>query len=136
MMGSGLLLSIIAVTVGYFVVGFPKAWSGIGFIGIGGLGGLGQLIFKKDPGPVQGDERDQFINLKAARVSFALSYVLFGLLSMGIWGYYHYHNQSAITIEVLPLVWGLAAATAFLSHAVMILVLYGKDDQPAKGGAA
>lgn len=135
-MGSGLLLSIIAVTASYFMVGFPKAWSGIAFIGIGGLGGLGPLIFKKDPGPVHGDERDQFINLKAARASFALSYLLFGLLSMGIWSYYHYHNQSAITIEVLPLVWGLAAVTAFLSHAVMILVLYGKDNQPAKGGAA
>ncbi|MBL7215975.1 MAG: hypothetical protein ISS71_09885, partial [Phycisphaerae bacterium] len=77
-MGSGLILSAIAITVGYFMAGFPKAWSGIAFIGIGGFGGLGPLIFKKDPGPVQADERDRLINLKAARASFALSYLVFG----------------------------------------------------------
>ena len=135
-MGSGLILSAITVTVGYFMAGFPKAWSGIAFMSIGGIGGLGPLIFRKDPGPIQTDERDRQINLEAARASFALSYLIFGLLCMGIWGYYHHQGTMLITVEVLPAIWGFAAVTAFFTHALMILLLYGKDNKAAEGGPA
>jgi hypothetical protein len=128
-MGTGLVLSAIAVTVGYFMAGFPKAWSGTAFMAIGGLGGLGPLIFRKDPGPVHGDERDQAINLKAARSAFALSYLVVGVLCMGIWEYCRRQGMAAVSIEVLPMVWTLAAITAFLVHAIMILVLYRRDCQ-------
>lgn len=135
-MGSGLVLSAIAITIGYFMVGFPRAWSGMAFMAIGGIGGLGPLIFRKDPGSVQADERDRHINLTAARASFALSYLITGLLCMGIWQYCKSHQTPAISIEVLPAVWGLTAVTAFFTHALMILLLYGKDNKAAEGGAA
>lgn len=133
-MGSGLILSAIAITIGYFMVGFPRAWSGTAFIGIAGIGGLGPIIFRKDPVPVQTDERDQQIGLQAARASFALSYLVFGLLCMGIWGYFHHQGTTVITIEVLPTIWGFAAVTAFFTHALMILLLYGKDNKQTEGG--
>ena len=133
--GIATVLSTIAVTVLYFRVGFPRAWSGLTFLGIAGFGGLSPLIFKKDPGPIQTDERDKLINLKAARAGFALSYLVFGLLSMGIWEYCRHHNTSVVSIEVLPFVWTLSALTAFFTHAVTILTLYGKDNKLPEGGA-
>jgi hypothetical protein len=135
-MGSGLILSAIAVTVGYFMAGFPKAWSGTAFMAIGGLGGLGPLIFRKDPGPVQADERDNVINLKAARASFALSYMVFGISCMGIWQYCKSHGTPVISVEVLPIIWGFAAVTAFFTHALMVLLLYGKDSRQTEGEPA
>jgi hypothetical protein len=124
----GVLAAGVAVTVMYYKVGLPRAYAGLAFLGICGFGGLGPMIFKKDPGPVQADERDHLINLKAARGSFALSYLVFGILCMGIWEYCRHHDTSVISIEVLPMIWGLAAITVFFSHAIIILVLYGRSE--------
>ena len=122
--GSGLILSATAVTIGYFMAGFPKAWAGMGFLGIAGFGGLGPIIFKKDPGPVQMDERDTLIARKAAIASFTLSYLVFVFLCMGLWEYFRLKGIETISIHTLPnLVWA-PGLTAFFSHAVAILVLY------------
>lgn len=124
--GMAVVCSTIAVTLLYYKIGFPLAWTGLSLLAIASIGGLGPLIFRKDPGPIQVDERDRLINLKAARGSFALSYLVFGMLSMGIWAWYNYKSMSSITINVLPMVWSIAALTAFFSHALIILILYGK----------
>jgi hypothetical protein len=129
--GIAVVCSAAAIMLLYLKFGFPKAWIGLSFLGIAGLGELGPLIFKKDPGPVQADERDNLIHLKAARGSFALSYLVFGLLCMGIWEYCRLHERSIISIGVLPLVWSIAALTAFFSHALIILILYGKGGNEA-----
>ncbi len=105
-------------------------------MGITGLGGLAPLIFKKDPGPIQADERDRLINLKAARAGFALSYGVFGLLCMGIWEYYRHQNIETISIHILPHLFMAAGITAFFTHALTILVLYGKDSKRPEGGPA
>jgi hypothetical protein len=128
-MGGAVVLSIIAVTVGYYMVGFPRAWAGLAFWGLGGIGGLGPLIFKKDPGSVQADERDHLICLKAARVGFASSYGVMGLLCMGIWEYCRSRDWNSIGIEILPLIWGIVAITAFFTHALAIVILYGRDNK-------
>lgn len=136
-MGAGILVGGIAVAVLYFKIGFPRAWAGWGLAGIGGFGGLAPLIFKKDPGPVQYDERDQEIALKANRASMALSYLVFGLLSMGIWGIdYSFFKIETISVHVLPLIYGAAGITAFFVQALTTLILYGKDNKPMEGGAA
>jgi len=123
-----IILSALAILIAWPIIGFPRAWGGLGFMGLSGLGGLGAIIFKKDPGPVQMDERDREIVFKAHRVSMALSYLVFGLLSMGIWAAYYYSKIETISIHVLPLVYGVAGITAFLSYAIGILILYGRDN--------
>lgn len=134
--GIASIVSIGAVVVLYFKVGFPRAWVGLSFMSLGGLGGLGPLLFRKDLGPVQADERDNLINLKAAQAGFALSYLVFGLLCMGIWGYYHHRGIETITIHVLPWLFMAAGFTTFFTHALMILLLYGKDNKAMEGGTA
>ena len=105
-------------------------------MGITGLSGLAPLIFQKDPGPVQADERDQLINTKAAVASFGLSYGVFGLLCMGIWIYRYSQSIETISIHLLPLLFGAAGITAYLTHAITILVLYGKDNKLSEGDPA
>ncbi len=126
-------ISIFAVGIMYVRAGFPKAWQGLGFLGISGLGGLAPLLFKKDPGPVQVDERDREIQLKAARAGFAMSYLVFGLLAMGIWTYCRQHGISAVPIQVLPLMFMVAAVTMFLSQSLATLLLYGRNNKASKG---
>jgi hypothetical protein len=134
--GTAVILSSITVSVLYFFFGFPVAWAGLSFLGLSGFGGLGPVIFKKDPGPVICDERDRLINMKAARAGFAISYGVFGLLCMGIWEYYRFHSVNTIKIDVLPMLFAAAGLTAFFTHAVTILVLYGKDNKQTEGGVA
>ncbi len=131
--GAGIIAAGIAVLILYFTVGFPKAWAGLSFLGIGGFGGLAPYIFRKDPGPVQVDERDRAIQLKAARAGFAMSYLVFGLLAMGIWMYCRWRDMSAVSIEVLPMIWILGVFTMFLSQSLATLILYGKDKHTAEG---
>ena len=105
-------------------------------MGITGFAGLAPIIFKKDPGPVQCDERDRLINLKAARAGFAVSYGVFGLLCMGIWEYYRHQSIETISIHILPNLFMAAGITAFFTHALTILILYAKDNKQAEGGPA
>ena len=104
-------------------------------MGITGFGGFAPIVFKKDPGPVQCDERDQLINMKAAVASFGLSYGVFGLLCMGIWVYRYSQSIETISIHLLPLLFGAAGITVYLTHAITILILYGKDNKTIEGGA-
>jgi len=127
----GIAVVLSAITVGslYYLFGFPVAWAGLAFLGLSGIGGLGEAIFKKDPGPVQMDERDQEIVFKAHRASMVISYLVFGALSMGIWGaYYFYYKIETISIHVLPNVYMVAGITAFFFNALTILILYGRDN--------
>jgi hypothetical protein len=136
-MGAAMITAGIALGISYVVLGFSKAWSELAFWGFGGLGGLAPLIFKKDPGPVQFDERDHLINAKAARIGFVLSCMVFIILCMGLWGYYRFfQGVKMMSIDILPiLVWPPAIAV-YLGHAITILVLYGKDNKAKEGGAA
>ena len=133
---TSLILSTIAVTVLYIIFGFPVAWAGLGIIGITGFGGFAPIIFKKDPGPVECDERDRLINMKAALAGFAISYGVFGLLCMGIWVYRYSQGTETISIHLLPMLFMAAGITMFFTHALTILILYGKDNKQIEGGAA
>ena len=133
--GIASILSAVTITILYFKIGFPGAWAGWGFMGVAGIAGFAPIIFKKDPGPVQSDERDRLINLKAARAGFAISYGVFGLLCMGIWDYYRHQNVETISIHILPQLFMAAGITAFFTHALTILILYGKGNKQTEGGA-
>ena len=134
--GIASILSAVTITILYFKIGFPRAWAGWGFMGVAGIAGFAPIIFKKDPGPVQCDERDRLINLKAARAGFAISYGVFGLLCMGIWDYYRHQNVETISIHILPQLFMAAGITAFFTHVLTILILYGKGNKQTEGGVA
>ena len=132
--GSGLILSMIAFATLYFFMGFPRAEAGLAFIALAGLAGLAPLIFKKDPGPVQTDERDRIIQVQSTQAGFAASYLVFGCLSMGIW-FYHGPDK-LINVNTLPQIWMAAFVTAFFVQSLTTLILYGKDNKEMEGGAA
>jgi hypothetical protein len=116
------------VAVLYYSIGFPRAWSGLSFLGIAGLGGLGPLIFRKDPGTVTCDERDRAINSTAAKAGFGASYMVFYLLGMGTWEIYYYQGgKEIISVHVLPMICMMGGMTAFFAHALTILILYGRE---------
>ena len=68
--GTGLVLSALAIGVLYWIVGMPRAWAGIGCMGIAGIGGLAPLFFRRDKGKVTFDERDLLIKRRAALAGF------------------------------------------------------------------
>jgi len=53
---------------------------------------------------------------------------------MGIWTYYRSQSTETISIRILPHLFMAAGITAFFTHAVTILILYGKDDRQTEGG--
>jgi hypothetical protein len=117
------LVSLIAVAIGYFKFGMPKALIGFCFLGIAGFAGLAPLIFRKDKGKVTCDERDILINRRAALAAFGASYLITGLACMlpfFILGY-----NASISVCWLPNIFMAAGLTCFFVHSVAILVQYG-----------
>jgi len=124
---TGLILSAIAITVLYFIHGFPKAWSGTACLGIIGFAGLGPIIFKKDKGPVELDERDHQIGRRAAIAGFASAYLVVGLACMlpfTILG-----SQATVPVTWLPNIFAAAGISNFYFHSIAILVQYGRGGQ-------
>ena len=132
--GIGFLLSVVVVTIMAVKVGFPRAFAGFAFLSLAGFGGLGPLIFRKEPGAVQSDERDRVIQLHAAKAGFGASYIVFGCLAMGIWIYNG--ADKLINVNTLPQIWMLAFITAFFIQSLTTLILYGKDNKFSEGGDA
>ena len=122
---AGVILAAIAVTVLLFVIGMP--WSiaraGLAFLGIAGFGGLASLIFKKDPGKVTCDERDQLINNRAAVAGFCAAFLVTGLACM--LPFFVLGPEATISVTWLPNIFMAAGLTAFFMHSVAILVQYG-----------
>jgi hypothetical protein len=79
-----LILSIIAVSVLYFVFGLPmrRAVGGFGFMGICGLMGLSPVLYKKEGNKVSFDERDLMIQRKASLGAYSIFWFLFVLSAM------------------------------------------------------
>ena len=124
------ILTAIAIAVTYAIFGFPGAWGGLGFMGITGIGGLAPLLFKKDPGQVEYDERDHYIQRKAALAGFALAYLVVGIATMGpftILG-----PNTPITTNWLPLIFGAAGFAHFYSWSIVILTQYGWKEKGEK----
>jgi len=126
----GFVLSIIAIVVLYPIVGMPKALRGFGLIGIGGLGAVSLLIFKKEKGKVQFDERDRLFHQRAWFAGYCASYLFFVIMCMTTW--FIYGPKGTVSVNVLPLtaIGGLMALT--LVHSIVILEQYGWTNKGEK----
>ena len=118
-----LILTAIAIAVAYTKFGFPRAWGGLGFMGIAGIGGLAQLFFKKDQGKVECDERDNYIQKRAALAGFTTAYLAVGIVTMG--PFIILGPNKPITTNWLPLIFGAAGLTNFYAWSIAILTQYG-----------
>ena len=124
MISVAVLLAGGAVGILYFKLGLPKAIAGLGFLGIAGFGGLGPLIFKKDKGKVEFDERDHVINQRAALAGFGAAYLVVGLVCMI--PFFVLGPKANISITWLPMIFMGAGLSSFFAHSVTILIQYGR----------
>jgi hypothetical protein len=123
--GVAFLSAAAAVTILYYLFGFPVAKAGLAFLGIAGIGGFGPILFRKDPGAVTCDERDRAINSTAAKAGFGASYMVFYLLCMGT--FFVKGLRGTVEVEFLAIICMLAGMTCFFVHALTILILYGRS---------
>ncbi|MBL7153235.1 MAG: DUF2178 domain-containing protein [Phycisphaerae bacterium] len=81
---TSLSLSAIAIAALYFIARLPiqRALGGFGFIGIYALTAFSPLLYKKEPGKVDVDERDLLIQRKASLGAYTIFWCLFVLAAM------------------------------------------------------
>jgi hypothetical protein len=125
-------LSVIAFGIAHFIFGLPagRAAGGFGLIGIMGLSGLSPVLFRKDKGKVQYDERDIAIQRKAVGTAYALFWVLFVAAAMIPW--FVIGPNGTITTNYLPwMVFG-GMFVVMLLQSIVTLNEYGwkgKDNE-------
>ncbi len=122
-------LSVAAFCVGYFVLGVPasQAAAGFGFMGIMGLLGLIPILFKKNEGQVQCDERDLMIQRTANLAAYGVFWVLFVAAAMIPW--FATGPSGKITVNYLPwMVFG-GMFIVMLVQALVTLQQYGWTDK-------
>ena len=120
-----LTLSVIAVGVLYFVVGLPiqRALGGFGFIAICGLTGLSPLLYKKERGKVNFDERDFLIHKKASLAAYSIFWFLFVLASMI--PFFVLGPNGMISVKYLPAMVFGGMITVILVQSIVTLEEYG-----------
>ena len=85
------------------------------------------MIFAKDKGKVDCDERDIYINRQAAIAGFATAFLAVGLACMI--PFFILGPQATIAVWWLPNIFGIAGLSSFFIHSVVILVLYGRSNK-------
>ena len=121
------VLTLAAFGILYAIFGTPIAFAAFGFTGLSGLAGLAPLIFKKDEGAVDFDERDIQINRRSAIAAFGCSFLFTGLACMV--PFLILGPTSSIRVCWLPAIFGGTGLTVYIVHSVAILVQYGKGGQ-------
>jgi hypothetical protein len=119
------VLTLVAFGILYAIFGVPIAFAAFGFAGLSGLAGFAPIIFKKDKGAVDFDERDILINRRAAGAGFAFSFLFVGLACMV--PFIVFGPMSSIRVGWLPLIFAGAGFTLWIVHSVAILVQYGRE---------
>jgi len=122
-----IVLTLVAFGILYALFGVPIAFAAFGFAGLSGLAGFAPMIFKKDEGAVDFDERDILINRRAAMAGFGCSFLFVGLACMV--PFFVLGPNSTIKVVCLPLIFGGAGLIVYLVHSVAVLVQYGKGGQ-------
>ncbi|MDT8300359.1 MAG: hypothetical protein RQ760_02675 [Sedimentisphaerales bacterium] len=122
---TALILSITAIGIFYFAFGVPiqGALCGFGFIGIFGLAGLSPLLYKKEPGKVNFDERDLLIHKKALLGAYSIFWLLFVLAAMI--PFFVLGPKGTIPVKYLPAMVFGGMFTVTLVQSIVTLNEYG-----------
>ena len=115
-------ISFGAVIILSLIVGMPKAWLGMGLMG---LMALGQLITRKeeDRNKVQFDERDLLIQKRASLWGYCASYgffVAFSMVTYSVVG-----KGGLVSVNMLPIMVIVGVVVLLLVRSVAILIQYG-----------
>ena len=133
---SVLIVLAFAVSVILFLLLIPLAGvkPALGAFGVVGIGGLGPLLFRKKrrPGQVTWDERDQMISRRATLSGAMLSYMTFVAGCMVPWFMRMQTGTEVISIHVLPWIAGAGGIVFFVSRAISLLILYGREGRHGK----
>ncbi len=119
-----IVLTLAAFGILYAMFGMPIALAASGFMGLSGLAGFAPIMFKKDVGAVDFDERDILINRRSATAAFGCSFMFVGLACMV--PFFVFGPQASMQVFWLPLIFGGAGITVYIVHSAAILVQYGK----------
>ena len=126
-LSGAIVLTSAAFGILYAMFGMPVALAASGFMGLSGLAGFAPVIFKKDEGAVDFDERDILINRRSATAAFGCSFMFVGLACMV--PFFVLGPQASIQVFWLQLIFGGAGLIVYLVHSVAIIIQYGKGGQ-------
>jgi len=116
------LISLAGFLILWPMVGLARA--PIAFAAVG-LAGLGPLIFRRPRGQaVEFDERDRAIHRRSALAGGMVSYGVFLLACMGVWGYLHHTDTQTVRIDILPHIVWAGAVALFVTRSVAMLAMY------------
>ncbi len=130
-----LLISGVTVFIMH-LAGFQAAVLILAFGLCGTAGHIFASTFKSGTNSVPLDERDQLIELKANRMCFSFSFSAFVIVCVAFWAYYRLRGIDTISIDVLTILIWPPFITQFLSHDIILLVLYRNDNILSQGDAA
>ncbi len=118
-------LSALAVGVSYFAIGLPmrRAIGGFGFLGIWGLLGLSPILFRKQPGEVDFDERDLLIQRKALVGAYSIFWFLFVLAAMI--PFFVLGADGTVSVKYLAAMVFGGAAVVTIVQSIATLEMYG-----------
>lgn len=121
-----LLLSGSAVLITATKIGFPRAYGGLGFLGICGIMGITPFLYKKkQKDKVDLDERDHIIQKKAALGGFTAFFLYSVVVCMTTWGIVG--AQGSIPVKTLPLMLVSGFLVSEFVRSIAILILYSRS---------
>jgi hypothetical protein len=124
-------LAVIALTLVAVVALVPVLGRGaLGGTGFLGLLGLGALFFRKKPGQVLIDERDQLIQMRSWFLAYALFWVVF-VLAASVLSAVVYGQEGAVPVWVIQSSVFCAGVLVYALMSVAILVQYARGARDA-----
>lgn len=125
-------LSLIGFAILYSLYGSPVAFAAFSVLG---FTGFTPILFRSRKGDPRTsiDERDRLIIRKATVAGGMSSYVIFVLVSMGVWFVQFSQGNREIEISILPFVVLCGGVTLFLTRSIALIVLYRGEGSYGEG---
>jgi hypothetical protein len=125
-------LAVIAVTLVAVLSLLPFLGKGaLGGFGFLGLIGFGPLFFRKKPGQVLTDERDQLIQWRSWIFAYAVFWVVFVLVAV-VLSAVVYGEEGAVPVSVVRISVGCGFMLVFALASIAILVQYAGGSKDAE----